>query len=64
MKVFIEKEQKHLEFTEPCTGTELLKKLDVPETTILLVRNGEVILPDEMLNVGDDIQLLSVVSGG
>ena len=64
MKVYIEKEQKRVEIAKSCTGAELLKQLEIPETTVLIVRNGEVALPDENLKEDDDIQLLSVVSGG
>lgn len=64
MEVFIEKEQRTISEQGNCTGAELLKKLGINATTILLVRNGEVILEEEHLDDSDTIQILSVVSGG
>ena len=64
MEVFIEKEQRTISESGNCTGTELLKKLGINETTVLLVRNGEVVLEEEKLDDTDKIQILSVVSGG
>lgn len=80
MKVFIERENKHLELEtrekgyfcaqisalifEAKTGTELLNNLGINSSTVLLVRNDEVILIEETLNESDDLKILSVVSGG
>ena len=64
MNIFIEKENKHIELKKSLTGTQLLKELGYSSSSTLLVRNGEVILPDEQLSENDDVQVLSVVSGG
>jgi len=63
MKVFIEKENKQLELTAK-TGTQLLNELGINPTTVLLVKNNEVTLPEENLSETDNIKILSVVSGG
>mgnify|MGYP006303614755 CR=1 FL=1 len=63
MNVFIERENKHLEL-EAKNGSELLKSLDINPSTVLLVKNDEVVLPEEELTSEDDVKILSVVSGG
>lgn len=46
------------------TVKELLQQLKVNPETIIIVRNSEVIMGDEILNSNDHIKLLSVISGG
>lgn len=43
---------------------DALKKIDIIPETILAIRNGDLITEDEILLDGDEIQLISVVSGG
>ncbi len=64
MKIFIEKENKHLELEGGCTGADLLAKLRINPATVILVRNDEVALPEEMLSGRDSIKIISVISGG
>lgn len=64
MKVYIEKENRLLELDRECSGLQLLKELDINPATVLIVRNDEVVLPEEGLSGTDDIKILSVVSGG
>lgn len=66
MKVYIEKEDRTVDISKGknCTGIELLKELHINPATVILVRNREVILDDELLSDADDIQILSVISGG
>lgn len=63
MKVFIERENKTIE-CQAATGTELLKQLDIPESTVLFVKNNDVVLPETELSETDEIKILSVISGG
>jgi sulfur carrier protein ThiS len=63
MKVYIEKENKHLD-AQASNGKELLKTLKINPSAIILVRNNEVILEDESLKEDDEIKILSVISGG
>lgn len=63
MKVFIERENKHIELTSK-NGIELLKSLQINPAEVLLIKNDEVVLPEEELEDSDSIQILSVVSGG
>ena len=63
MKIFIEKENKQLEL-EASNGKELLDKLAINPSTVLLVKNDEVVLLEEPLEETDVVKILSVVSGG
>ena len=41
-----------------------LKKCDIVPESVIATRNGELILEDEILNDGDVIKLVKVISGG
>jgi sulfur carrier protein ThiS len=64
--VFIEKENKHktIEIKTGAKAIELLKKLNINLTTVLLVRNKEVIIDQTILKNKDKVEILSVISGG
>ena len=64
MKIFIEKENKHLVLDKVRNGKELLATLKINPATVLLVKNDEVVLIDEELQESDEVRILSVVSGG
>jgi len=64
MNIYIEKEQKRLALEKACTAQELLARLNINPDTVLVVKNDEVVLPEENLSEADDIKILSVVSGG
>jgi len=63
MLVFIEKENKTVE-CNASSGKELLAKLNINPSTVLLVKNSDVILDEEPLSETDQIKILSVISGG
>jgi sulfur carrier protein ThiS len=63
MKVFIEKTNKNVNLKAKDVQ-ELLSKLKINPTTVLVVKNGEIALDNEKLSSNDKIRLLSVVSGG
>ncbi|MBI2666180.1 sulfur carrier protein ThiS [Candidatus Woesearchaeota archaeon] len=46
------------------TVQELLKQLKINPETVIVVRNNEVITEDEELKDKEQIELLSVISGG
>jgi sulfur carrier protein ThiS len=64
MKVFIEKENKLLELEKNCSGKELLTHLKINPSTVILIKNNEVVLDSENLENSDEIKILSVISGG
>ena len=65
LRVTIEKTNKQLEFGRPFgSALLLLRELAISPDSVLVVRNGEVILSEEALSETDEVVLLSVVSGG
>jgi len=68
MKVYIEKDDRSenikLNKTEKINGKSLLEKLKINSSSIILVKNDEVVLEDEIFENKDDVKILSVVSGG
>lgn len=46
------------------TLLDSLKKIDVLSESVIAVRDGEMILDDEILKDGDLVKLVSVISGG
>ena len=66
MKIYVEKEKKNLEIDSKNAkdGRELLEQLKINPATIILVKNNEVVLEDEVLEDTDEIKILSVISGG
>lgn len=41
-----------------------LEKIGVLPESVIAVRNGEMILEDEILKDGDEVKLVAVISGG
>jgi sulfur carrier protein ThiS len=41
-----------------------LKKCDIVPESVVATLNGEMILDDEILNDGNEVKLISVISGG
>jgi sulfur carrier protein ThiS len=68
MKVYIEKDDRSLNIkvskTEKIDAEKLLEKLKINPSSIILIKNNEVVLEDEILTEKDDIKILSVISGG
>jgi sulfur carrier protein ThiS len=64
MKVFIEKENKTKKFAFKGSGVDLLSKLKLNRESVILVKNGVVVTDDEIFKDSDDVNILSVVSGG
>lgn len=55
---------KEYEVRPGMTLLDSLKKIDVLSESVIAVRNGEMILDDEILKDGDLVKLVSVISGG
>ena len=43
---------------------DALKKINVVPESVIAMRNGELILDDEILKDGDVVKLVAVISGG
>ncbi|MGV8086805.1 MAG: MoaD/ThiS family protein [Candidatus Woesearchaeota archaeon] len=65
MKIYIEKDDRSLELKhDKIICKELLSELKINPSTVIIVKNDEVILEDEIIENSDEIKILSVVSGG
>jgi sulfur carrier protein ThiS len=65
MNVFIEKSNKTISVRKAYKkASDLVKELGINPDSIIIIRNNAVILSEDPLSAKDDIQLLSVVSGG
>ena len=64
--VFIERKQEEttVELSEHAVVGVLLEQLKINPETVLVIKDGAVLLPDKPLADKDKIKLLSVVSGG
>ncbi|HEX2979654.1 MAG TPA: MoaD/ThiS family protein [Anaerolineaceae bacterium] len=56
--------QKEYEVKAGMSLMHAMQKIEVTPEAYLAVRNGEVITEDEVLNDGDVVQLVAVISGG
>jgi len=55
---------KEYEVKPGMTLLDSLKKIDILSESVIAVRDGEMILDDEILKDGDLVKLVSVISGG
>ena len=63
MKVYIERTNEHKEVAAS-TVKELLNKLKINSTAVLVIKNDELVTEDAKISEKDKIKLLSVISGG
>lgn len=63
MEVLIEKENKKVK-KEAKNVEELLKKLKINPTTVIVSVNDELVTEDYKLNKKDKVKIMSVISGG
>ncbi|MEW6062763.1 MAG: MoaD/ThiS family protein [Nanoarchaeota archaeon] len=63
MKVYIERTNKSVN-ANARSIRELLEKLNLNPTTVLVSINGEIVTEDKKLNRNDKITVHSVISGG
>ena len=63
VNVFIERENKTTKINAR-NAKEVMKILNINPETVLIIKNNELILPEENLNDKDELKLLSVISGG
>lgn len=55
---------KEYEVKPGMTLLSALQKIDVVPESVIATRGGEMILEDEILNDGDEVKLIAVISGG
>jgi len=64
IKVKVERPLLEKEMNFSGSFEDLMKKLGVNKETVIISRNGELATEDELVEKGDDIVFVSVVSGG
>ena len=66
MEIFLEKENKTItkNLSSSIKIIELLDELQINKESIIIVKNNNIALEDEIINNEDNIKILSVVSGG
>ena len=67
MKVYIERNDEEKEFSldgEKRKIKDVLKEMNIKLSSVILVKNGEICLEDEVVCDDDRVEILSVVSGG
>ena len=55
---------KEFDFEKRMSALKLLRQLEILAETVVVTRNGEIVTEDEMLEVGDEVELIRVISGG
>ncbi len=43
---------------------DLLKELKLNPEEVIVIRNGDVVTEDEVVRVGDEVEIVRVISGG
>lgn len=64
MKVTLRHPSREIEINGPISVVKLLNRLDLNRESVLLVRNGELVPGDSMLDDSDVIEIRPVISGG
>lgn len=66
MKIFIERQNKWIDVNikKKAKVIDVLKKLKINPSAVIVVRNNELITEDEIIKNDEKIKVLSVVSGG
>lgn len=64
MELFIEREQRKESLSFEGTVQQLLDMLSINAQTVLVIKNDALVTEDEELSDNDNVQVLTVVSGG
>jgi len=66
MEIYFERENKtkKIKLKKEIILIDLLKKLNIELEAVILVKNDEICLENEIIKDSDKIKILSVVSGG
>ena len=57
-------EQSDVELDDGATVKDVVQQLELQPNTVLVTRNGEVLLEDDSLEDGDRLEILPTISGG
>ena len=64
MKVILRNPRRELEVEGGAPVKEILRRLDVIPETVLVIRNGELLMKSDVVAEDDTIELRPVISGG
>lgn len=64
IKVIIRKKEQEVEYRPPMTVKKVFKQLNLLPEAYLVIRNGELIVEQDILRDGETVKLVPVVSGG
>ncbi len=64
MRVILRQPRRELEVAGSHRVAELLRRLDIVAESVLVIRGGELLTPDEVLAESDTVELRPVISGG
>ena len=64
MKIFVERTKETLTKNFEGRAKDLLEGLKILSEDVLIIRNGRLITEEDQVENSDEIQLLSVISGG
>jgi len=64
MVAFLRLRKEEYEIRSGMTLRAALLKLDIPPESVIPVKDGELLTDDELLEDGDQIRLVAVISGG
>ena len=64
MKIFIDKNNHTQELTFSGNVADLLERLEINPETVIVAKNGVLVPQYDELNDSDEIQIISVLSGG
>ncbi|HSL57732.1 MAG TPA: MoaD/ThiS family protein [Acidimicrobiales bacterium] len=64
MKVTLRNPRREVEIDGPLSVVALLRRLDVPRETVLVIRGDELVPNDATLADDDEVEIRPVISGG
>ena len=64
MVAFLRLREEEYKIRSGMTLRAALLKLDIPPESVIPVKDGELLTDDELLEDGDQIRLIAVISGG
>ena len=64
MVAFLRLREEEYKIRSGMTLRAALLKLDIPPESVIPVKDGELLTDDELLEDGDQIRLVAVISGG
>ncbi|GAB6055852.1 MoaD/ThiS family protein [Methanobacterium movens] len=58
------KKTEQLSFKNNLTIKELLDQIEKPLETVVIKKNGQIVLEDEIIQEGDTIEVIQIIYGG